>query len=158
MIVTARVVPLCTMTPRIASRNTLLGILVLIAVSGAALIQRRADASAVGAPALPIAARSSPPAVAIDVPDTIAAVFGEHAGAAMCIAGAESGWRGDAVAHNDDGSRDRGVFQINSRWHPALTDSDALDIAANIRFAHVLSRGGIDWSAWSAVTRERCGV
>ena len=81
-----------------------------------------------------------------------------RAGVAQCIAGAESGWRRDALNLNPDGSRDRGVFQINSRWHETMPDAEAFDPVANVRYAYLVSDGGRDWSAWSEVTRARCGI
>jgi len=101
------------------------------------------------------------PSPNLDTPEGIElhirAVFGQSARGALCIAGAESGWRADALNVNDDSSRDRGVFQINSRWHGGLTDGDAFDAATNVAYAFRLSDGGRNWSAWSAVTRKRCG-
>jgi hypothetical protein len=139
---------------------------VLLAVTGAALLRpaESADRSLpvslhlprLAAPAhvrAPVALR--PPE---SVPALIRAVFGERSRDALCVAGAESGWEPLAVNVNDDGAEDRGVFQINSRWHPHVRDAEAFDPAANVRYAHALSHGGTDWSAWSDTTRERCGL
>ena len=92
------------------------------------------------------------------VPALVRALVGERATAALCVAGAESGWNAHAVNDNPDGSRDRGLFQINSRWHPGVTDAEAFDLVANARYAHALSDGGRDWGAWAVTTRQRCNL
>ena len=70
---------------------------------------------------------------------------------AVAVALAESGGDTQAVNVNSDAtrSRDRGLFQINSRWHPEVTDAAAFDPAANAAAAYRISAGGTDWSQWS---------
>jgi hypothetical protein len=92
------------------------------------------------------------------VPALIRATFGEQATAALCVAGSESSWNPRALNVNDDGSEDRGLFQINSRWHPDVSDAQAYDLVANVHYAHALSLGGMDWSAWAETTRVRCDL
>jgi len=69
---------------------------------------------------------------------------------AYAIAMAESGGRADATntAGNDHGT-DRGLFQINSYWHPEVSDSQAFNALANARAAYRISNGGKNWSQWS---------
>jgi hypothetical protein len=73
------------------------------------------------------------------------------AGVAVAIALAESGGRTDAV-HNNAGpppSMDRGLWQINSRFHPDVTDAQAFDPAASTDAAHRISAGGTNWTPWT---------
>jgi len=49
--------------------------------------------------------------------------------------GENKGLRPDAVNVNRDGSRDRGIFQINDKYHP-LTDEQAFDYKQNIDYAY----------------------
>jgi len=146
------------MTPRL--RDACFGLVVLLIVVGAALVSGDAGAATLGATAISTrgAEHSSGGVDPRDIPGLIAAMFGPHAAMAQCIAGAESAWQRDAVNLNPDGSRDRGVFQINSRWHGTMPDAEAFDPVANVRYAFLVSRGGTDWSAWSEVTRARCGI
>jgi hypothetical protein len=54
-----------------------------------------------------------------------------------------------AVNINKDGSRDRGLFQINSKWHPEVTDEQAFDPVFSTRFfCKAVKEGHLDW--WSA--------
>lgn len=71
---------------------------------------------------------------------------------AVAVALAESGGDTQAVNINSDStrSRDRGLFQINSRWHPEVTDAQAFDPAANAAAAYRISAGGTNWSQWAA--------
>jgi hypothetical protein len=70
---------------------------------------------------------------------------------AISVALAESGGRTDAVNVNGDKwkSRDRGLFQINSHWHPEVSDAQAFDPKAATAAAYKISHAGADWSAWS---------
>ena len=60
-----------------------------------------------------------------------------------------------AVGTNPDGSRDRGPWQINDRWHPEVSDACAFDLACSTGEAYRLSSQGSSWSAWSAYTNGR---
>lgn len=50
------------------------------------------------------------------------------------------------------GSRDRGLWQINSYWHPDVTDECAFNTQCNAKAMARISRGGTAWSAWAAYT------
>lgn len=146
------------MLSRTRLTDCVLGSAVLLTVCAIALLHDSARASSApdGIQMEPVAARAE--SGAVDIPTVIAEVFGDRAAVALCVAGAESGWRPDAVNVNDDGSRDRGVFQINSRWHPDIPEREAFNPHANALHAHRLSEGGADWSAWAKLTRARCGL
>jgi hypothetical protein len=70
---------------------------------------------------------------------------------AVAIALAESGGRTDAVRNNagPPPSRDRGLWQINSRFHPEVSDAQAFDASASTDAAHRISGGGTNWSQWT---------
>lgn len=73
-------------------------------------------------------------------------------GVAVAVALAESGGRTDAI-HDNVGpppSRDRGLWQINSRFHPDVTDAQAFDAAAATDAARRISAGGANWTPWNA--------
>jgi hypothetical protein len=73
---------------------------------------------------------------------------------AVAIALAESGGHTDAL-HVNPGpppSRDRGLWQINDRFHPEVTDAQAFEAVQATVAAHRISRGGRDWSPWHAFT------
>jgi hypothetical protein len=54
-----------------------------------------------------------------------------------------------AVNINKDGSRDRGLFQINDKWHKEVTDEQAFDPVFSTRFfCKAVKEGNLDW--WSA--------
>jgi hypothetical protein len=67
----------------------------------------------------------------------------------VAIAMAESGLDPAAINTNTDGSVDRGILQINSRWHPEVTDACAFDPACAFRAAFAISHQGADFSPWS---------
>ncbi|MCY1059118.1 hypothetical protein [Nannocystis sp. SCPEA4] len=75
---------------------------------------------------------------------------------AVAIGMAESGCKPDATGTNPasgscpHGSRDRGLWQINSCWHPEVSDECAYDPNCNAKEALRISNGGTDWSPWSA--------
>lgn len=69
---------------------------------------------------------------------------------AVAVALAESGGRTDVTSPpNRDGSRDRGLWQINSRWHREVSDRDAYNPAAAARAAYRISAHGSNFSPWS---------
>ncbi|MEJ7764345.1 MAG: hypothetical protein WKF86_02520, partial [Acidimicrobiales bacterium] len=47
------------------------------------------------------------------------------------------------------GSVDRGLWQINSCYHPTVTDLCAYDAACNAVATYRISKGGTDWRPWS---------
>jgi hypothetical protein len=67
----------------------------------------------------------------------------------IAVALAESsGWT-KAVLINTDCSRDRGLWQINSRWHGEVPDSQAFDPNGCARAAYTISSGGSNWQPWT---------
>lgn len=69
---------------------------------------------------------------------------------AAAIAMAESSGDPLAVGKNrKPKSKDRGLFQINDRWHPEVSDRCAFDARCNAREAFRISEGGRDWRQWS---------
>lgn len=61
---------------------------------------------------------------------------------------AESGRYTEAYHVNDNGSIDRGLFQINT-LHP-LTDAEAFNPRRNAEYAAQLSQLGADFTPWAA--------
>lgn len=85
----------------------------------------------------------------------------------------EAGWRGDVLIDavalmcaesgryplayhvNAEGSTqmstDRGLFQINDKWHPDLSDEDAYKVRPNVAYAHEMYRSQDGtFGAWMA--------
>lgn len=76
-------------------------------------------------------------------------IFGKYWKKAAAIARAESDGDTHARGVNDDGSVDRGWFQINSRWHPEVTDAVAYNARGSALAAFAISKGGTDWTPWA---------
>lgn len=57
---------------------------------------------------------------------------------------------GDAFSTTVD-SIDRGLFQINSKWHADLSEEDAFKAIPNARYAYAMS-SGMYFSPWMAYT------
>jgi hypothetical protein len=80
----------------------------------------------------------------------------DRAVVAVAVGMAESYCRKDAVGHNPptggcpDGSDDRGLWQINSCYHPEVGDRCAFTPRCNARAAKHISDHGKDWTPWSA--------
>lgn len=71
---------------------------------------------------------------------------------AVCVAGAESSLYSGAYHDNEDGSRDRGVFQLNSS-HAWITDADAYDPPRAAVAAYQLYKSaGYSFRPWVAYT------
>jgi hypothetical protein len=68
---------------------------------------------------------------------------------AAAIAMAESAGYARAKNRNGPGSIDRGLFQINSYWHPEVSKRCAFDPVCNAEEALRISEGGRDWRQWS---------
>lgn len=64
---------------------------------------------------------------------------------ATAVALAESG----GYTYADNGY-DRGLWQINRRWHPGVSDACAYDVECSTRYAYRLSNGGWNWRPWAA--------
>lgn len=69
---------------------------------------------------------------------------------AIAVAMAESGCTPGAKNVNGGGSIDRGLWQMNSRWHPEVSDRCAYQIQCNANAAWTVSSHGGSWSPWSA--------
>ena len=67
---------------------------------------------------------------------------------AVAVAWAESRGNPKATGRNSD-SYDRGLWQINSKWHPDVSDSCAYNAACNAKNAVRISSGGSRWSPWA---------
>lgn len=70
----------------------------------------------------------------------------------VSIAKAESGLRTDVnSAPNNDvwGSIDRGIVQMNSHWHPEVSNACAYDPLCSFKAAFRISSGGTNFNAWS---------
>ena len=68
---------------------------------------------------------------------------------AVRVAKCESNLKAEAINTNKDGSRDRGIFQINEKWHPEVTDAQAFDVEFSAKFfCKAYKDGHIDW--WNA--------
>jgi len=77
----------------------------------------------------------SSPAVAIpDLIKQICAEYGVDSELAIRVAKCESGLRPNAKNTNAPDSIDRGLYQINSKWHPEVSDAQAYDPTFSIRF------------------------
>ena len=71
---------------------------------------------------------------------------------AVRVADCESKLSPSAEHCNPDGSRDRGIFQINDKWHPEITNDIAFDIVLSTRFfCKAFKEGHLDW--WSATKK-----
>ena len=67
----------------------------------------------------------------------------------LAICQAESGRNPLAKHVNADGSIDRGIWQINDKAHPDVSDATAYDPVLATKAALSISKGGTDYSPWS---------
>ena len=68
---------------------------------------------------------------------------------AVKVAQCESGLDPSQVHKNSDGSVDRGLYQINSKWHSEVSENDAFDPEFSTRFfCKAVKDGHIAW--WDA--------
>lgn len=68
---------------------------------------------------------------------------------AVRVAKCESSLNPKAVNVNAPDSIDRGVFQINSKWHPHVTEAQAFDVEFSTRyFCKAFKEGNLKW--WNA--------
>jgi hypothetical protein len=68
---------------------------------------------------------------------------------ALKVAQCESGLDPQAINTNTDGSRDRGLFQINEKYHPEVTESEAFSVVSATRFfCRAFKSGNLSW--WNA--------
>jgi len=73
---------------------------------------------------------------------------GLHGNGLVVALAESSGWT-RAVLINTDCSHDRGLWQINSRWHGEVSDAQAFDPASCATAAKNISSNGNDWSPWT---------
>jgi len=89
----------------------------------------------------------SPTPVKRPIEQEIERVFGQYAPRAikiltqgvkgtMCPSGENNSLNSKARYVNKDGSVDRGLFQISSKYHPGVSDACAYDYKCNINYAH----------------------
>lgn len=71
---------------------------------------------------------------------------------AVAIAEAESSFNTTAKLVNTDGSIDRGLWQINNRYHPEVPDAQAYDPLGAARAAYAISNRGTNFGAWVTYT------
>jgi hypothetical protein len=65
---------------------------------------------------------------------------------AVKVAKCESNLNWAAINTNTDGSRDRGLYQINNKWHPDVSDEMAFNpITATEFFCKAFKEGHLDW-------------
>lgn len=69
---------------------------------------------------------------------------------AVAVMSAESGRYTGAWHDNTDGSEDRGLFQLNSKAQPSVSEDDAYDPLKNAEYTFQLSKEGTDWHYWAA--------
>lgn len=68
---------------------------------------------------------------------------------AVRVARCESNLKIDAVNINTGGSKDRGIFQINDKYHPEISDQQAFNVADATRFfCAAFKAGNLKW--WNA--------
>src|SRR3712207_6747725 len=86
---------------------------------------------------------------------------GDRLVTAVAVGMGESSCRPDAYLSNGptkgcpNGSVDRGLWQINSCWHPSVSKSCAYDAQCNANAAYRISSGGTNWKPWVAYTSGR---
>ncbi len=75
--------------------------------------------------------------------------LGQDPDLAIRVAKCESSLNPRAINTNRDGSRDRGLFQINEKYHPEVTDDQAFDPEfATQFFCDAVKNGHLSW--WDA--------
>jgi murein DD-endopeptidase MepM/ murein hydrolase activator NlpD len=70
----------------------------------------------------------------------------------VAIAHAESSLVPDARNRNTDGSIDRGILQINDRWHAEVSDAQADNPATAFKAGYQISFRGTNFTPWSTYT------
>ena len=66
----------------------------------------------------------------------------------LAAGGTSVRYRGDAPPPGVSSS-DRGVLQINDKWHPEVTDDQAFDPGEAFAAAYQISKQGSDFTPWS---------
>ena len=112
-------------------------------------------------PAPAMAASDVSARAAADLCATVAAragFSGDRLVTAVAVGMGESSCRPDAQNANGptkgcpNGSVDRGLWQINSCWHPSVSKSCAYDAQCNANAAYRISAKGGSFKAWAAYT------
>ncbi len=76
----------------------------------------------------------------------VAGSMGVDPDLAISVARCESGLDPQAVGVNKDGSKDRGLFQWNNKWHPEVTNEIAFDVEkATEEFCKAVKQGKLSW-------------
>ncbi len=75
---------------------------------------------------------------------------GENLITALAVTRAESGWKPKVTNTNLDGSIDRGLWQINSKYHPHVSPATAFDPNKATAYAWELSKQGRNFTPWAA--------
>lgn len=87
-----------------------------------------------------------------DVIRVVARQEGVDPDLAVRVAKCESKLDPLAVNVNKDGSRDRGVYQWNEKWHPEVSDAEAFDtVRATQLFCKAFKGGNLSW--WNATKK-----
>jgi hypothetical protein len=74
---------------------------------------------------------------------------------AIAVAMAESGLNTTIIGYNGptqgcpNGSRDRGLWQINDCYHPQFSDAQCFTDIGNARAMLFVSNGGVNWNPWT---------
>jgi surface antigen len=77
---------------------------------------------------------------------------GDNLTTAVAVAMGESGGVTSATHVNDDGSVDRGLWQVNSGAWPNYTESCLFDASCNAGAMMDISGGGTNWNPWVVYT------
>ena len=79
----------------------------------------------------------------------IAKAYGVKEDLAVAVAKAESGLNPAAKNVNTDGSIDRGLYQINDKYHPEVSDAVAYETEGATKFfCYAVKQGNLNW--WNA--------
>jgi hypothetical protein len=71
---------------------------------------------------------------------------------AVRVAKCESSLNPKALNINTTGTKDRGLFQINDKYHPEITDEEAYNVEkATMFFCNAVKAGNINW--WAATRK-----
>jgi Lysozyme like domain len=135
----------------------------LVAVAALLLLPVVLLGAAVGAlgggadPTMPVGARG---AAGLAVAAAQAGFSGQGLRLAVAVGLAESGGNPTARGPNPPspgcpaGSTDRGAWQLNTCYHPEVSDACADDLACAARETYRISAGGSDWTAWTTYTSD----
>jgi hypothetical protein len=80
---------------------------------------------------------------------------GERVAIAVAVARAESAFKPLARLVNPGNGTDRGIWQINSKWHPNVSNACAYSPSCNARAMMRISSKGTKWSPWWTFKKGR---